>query len=268
MDRHRSVSSTLGEDSFLLKVSRQKPVRQSPLQKTDGFVIPLFLLLLPVLLSAGAALFLLYGWIEEQSSAKNRCRAELVLGMERTALSLKALLALNPQATSLEKRYQVAIATAATAAAAGQWALAERATATASKIRSKQKILHQSQQVLIFKGQESLRQAQVRAIQGIRESHRLMTDLLSLRSSAVHLAVRPKTYHPAPIYELESPFEKNQALAQSWQSAFSLYGPLKNFMNIQGRIKNQCAITLSSADFRAQIIGDKFLSKPSSFSSF
>jgi hypothetical protein len=224
-----------------------------------GFALILFVALLPLMLAGGACLFMMMGLLEDRFSRQNMCRRHLLTGLEKSGITMKEVLALNPTARSL--RIQIAATNLALAAAiaSGNQPAATVAAKRLRILRGQQKMLDLRQRALLLKARSELSTAQLLAFGALRSTSGGFVQITATFPQPVRAALRPNLSGPGPVYVLEKGFERKQALVQKWQSRFQLHGPLANFLNARGRFEEKCAATLipEGLRWRARLAEDR-----------
>ncbi|MBX3041054.1 MAG: hypothetical protein KF789_10145 [Bdellovibrionaceae bacterium] len=182
------------------------------------------------------------------------------------SVPLQGLLDLNAQASLLKTQQALAVAALTTAVAAANPPAIAKAAARVERIRAKQFALDRAQQALLKTAKLILAQTQFKAHASVQKTPIGFLRSVATPPSLAHVAVRPTTPGPAPVYVLEDNFKERQALVQKWQSAYVLKGPLARFLKAKGSFQSRCALTLIKQENRwiAEIIEDKSSSKPSS----
>lgn len=233
-DRALELASALAVDHR----SQARPHRASPRER--GFALVLFLTILPVVLAAMFALMAASTLIHERRTAMNACRRELMAGLERAAVPMRALLSTNPRARWLRIReLELTAAILADPEPASRNALILKRAA----IHRQQSALYARQRRLYSEAARSLAKTQGLARAALMRA-RTWIRISGLAPVIARPAIRPTRPGVAPEWETEKPFPDRQTLEQKWHWSFTIRGPAGKFLTGSHRQEETCAATI------------------------
>lgn len=212
----------------------------------SGFVLILFLALLPAGLALMFALLAGSSLIKERREAMNNCRRELLKGLTAAEKPMTALLALNPLATSL--RTELRNAELQEAASLPFPPIAAHWAREIARIKMKQAILNARQEALYAEAAALLEKSQNAALLQLKGKEstgkilRLSARPFYLRRPALH-RTSPDL---APDWEPDPNFPETQALEQKWQWSFQIRGPAAHFLGGSHTQEEKCSATLEN----------------------
>lgn len=237
-----------------------------------GFVLILFLTILPLIVLAlsGLAVTLLY--VEAKAESRHLCRQALFQTQKQVGQNLTLLMQLNTTAKSL--RVQLRIQQVALAAAGGpETPMGAAIAARILQIEEQKLILGQQQKALILESELEMRTGSLRSELQVRSSlhqkqmrfaHLIQLSPDQVSSSLPHLAVRPDDpSDTAPVYELETPFTEKQSLQTFWKIRYSWNEKLWINRNLHWRqisVDDSCRASLEAKNkqFRPVLNEAKF----------
>lgn len=213
------------------------------MRNEKGFALIAFLGFLPLLLTGVLCLYVFIGLLEDRTAAQQTCRRNLLSGLEKAGVSIKALMDLNPVAASLSAANSVATASLAAAVATGNPAGVAAATTRLKMVIEKQKALEAQQKLLYGAAKARLAQTQLATFSGIQKQPLGFLKILVLPPQKISPALHPTGSGLAPVYALDQPFEKKQAVAQKWHLRLN-FDRLNEFFKNRSEWKEICAATL------------------------
>lgn len=200
---------------------------------------------------------------ERLESDRRLCRRLLAQGLERSAVHMKDLLDLNPEALKLRLEEQSARTGLALATARLDPISAAAFRAWLKKIRAQKILLDRRQRLHLRLANAELRRTQSSAFRALNRA----TDSFQRRSARaaapVEAALAPDRPDLAPLWHPVPGFETAQTLKQEWLHQFELKGSSGKFMASKGRREDSCSVTLvpTGSRWRARIAEGKSWSK-------
>jgi hypothetical protein len=244
-----------------------------------GFVLILFLTLLPLLVIALSGLAMILAQIQWQMETRHACRDTLFQTQKQVGQNLSLLMKLNPAAKAL--RGELAGLQKALIAAGGpETPMGAAIAAQILEVEAQKTVLGGEQKALLTAMATEMRtgslmsELRVRAV--LRQRQARSVKILSLdpgdvSSSRPHLAVRPDDpSDSAPIYELEMPFTEKQSLQTFWKvtETWNIRQWIKKNLHWrQISFNESCRASLQTGGggFRPVLNEDRFSSRPWSF---
>lgn len=230
-----------------------------------GFVLVLFVFLLPLVLALGFALAGAGLLIRDRRTALNNCRADLLDGLARAAEPMQKLLALNPRALDLQAQYVQAKIAFDQAVASGHPIAIAAAGARLAMVRGRQYELDAEQRLLFQEARAFLISAQQKAYADLRKPG-LLLKIQPYGFTEGRPALHPQNPGPAPVWAKDAGFSDVQTLQQSWTWSYKIQGTARPFLHSQLQRDETCAATIDdqSLPWRARLQSptarDRFLS--------
>lgn len=216
----------------------------------DGFILILFLSLLPLFITGMLIIFATINTIQNDLAMKYECRQGGLQGQKLSAPLLASLLKLNSRALHLRVRKNQALSEIAAATISKNVVALSTATKKLIQVRKQQEELDGLQKQiikqanLILSSASSKTRIKLYKIASTGSNILAKFRLINLVSKNTKLAIHPDSPDLAPIYRLEKDFEVAQALAQEWQFLISTKAPFSYFIPGTFTYKKTCAVTL------------------------
>lgn len=232
----------------------------------QGFATISLLLFLPVLglmiFSFGFSGYL----IQHKTKIRSICLTEGRKIQENLARNEEGIMKLNPIASDLRLRLNLAYAELAVAAA--NPALIAEAQAKISLIKNQQKQLDSLQKSLLKKTKiEAVIQSlsmQDKLIQIDQQTNRIWQFYLEIFASSTlahtpEVALVPDSPDIAPIYELENSYQTKQHLAFQWQTLFRTKASAQKLLESENQVDFLCYVTAKKEGTKWKLLinGDK-----------
>lgn len=232
----------------------------------QGFILILFLSLMPILISGTLIVFALINTIQSDLAMKYECRNGGLQGQKLAAPLLTSLLKLNSRAVQLRLKKAQALSEISAATMSQNMVALSAATKKYLKVRRQQEELDGLQKQIIKQANLILYSASTKT--KVRLSvvatqlnnvlaHVALTRIISKKSK---LAVHPDVPDLAPIYRLEKDFEMAQSLAHEWHFAITTKPPFSYFIPGTFAYQKACAVTLQKefAKWQPKIVMGKY----------
>ncbi len=221
------------------------------MKKTEeGFVLILFLSLLPVFITGMLIIMASINTIQNDLAMKYECRQGGLEGQRLSAPLLASLLKLNSRAVHLRMRRNQALSEIAAATLSKNALALSTATKKLIKVRKQQEELDGLQKQIIKQANLILNSASTKTNLKLYKTASSLSNifakfrLTTLISKKTKLAIYPDLPDLAPIYRLEKDFEVAQSLAHEWQFLITTQPPFSYFIPGTFTYKKTCAVTL------------------------
>ena len=240
------------------------------MQRLDqrGFALAIMVPLLPVLLALGLGSYAVITFLQIEQRFSYICRSGNLIGQEKAAKQIDALLKLNQKATQLIIKERNAKAELVAAEMSMNPFAIGKAAAKHLKIQGEQEVLNLRQKAIIQQGNMALIFAQQKTS---RELGLMTTELTNYRSlfdtsakifpgSAPPLAVSPEGTDIAPTYRTDADIETQQKLAHRWQYRLRVSPHLQSFITGNFFFEKSCAVSVTQkgSSWVPKILRDKY----------
>ncbi len=181
---------------------------------------------------------------------RETCRETSITAQQKAGTSIQTLLRLNPLVAALKIEKAAAQAALVTAAATYNLPGVRAAQQWLAAVHKRQVALRSQQVALVRMGDVDLTSARLAMISSAERwlgSERLLYKIRLERPafSPARLAVRPVRKEEFPVYELETPFSRRQALELKWLVHFEgKQKGVKKWINFDFALPESCGATL------------------------
>jgi hypothetical protein len=212
-------------------------------KKQSGFVVVLFLIALPFLISILFATQSSLMIIKERRTIQYDCQQELAKGLKRAGKLMQALLAYNPLALNLKIRTNHLQMMLAVALARGDLPSSALLTKQLKVVWAQRKKLHAQQMNLYRAAQLELQTSQMYTQSRIRGQ---FLAVLALPYKLTNPAIEPMDKEIGTVWRKKLNFEEVQSMNQGWTWRFQEPFQITKFFKFKFQREEQCSLTINS----------------------